>query len=75
MSFLTTVGFTKIFCSSRLVLERKSGKRITEIRILIKVFRKNFPLSEAEDNREGIAYLFLLRTLLAIWQKSWESSF
>ena len=48
---------------------------------LQKFSANNFALSDAEDNtselvnRGGIADLALLRALLAIWQKSWESSF
>ena len=54
--------------------------RIIEIRVLRKVFNK-FSLSDAENyiscllNRAGVADLPLLRTLLAICQKSWEPSF
>ena len=54
--------------------------RVIKIRLLRNVFG-NFALSEAKDNtsgplnREGIADIPLLRTLLAIRQKSREPSF
>ena len=57
----------------------KTGKKIPEsskIVFLEKFLANNFTLSEAEDNtsgllnRRGIADLPLLRTLLAIHQKS-----
>ena len=66
----------EILCSFRLVLEGKTGKEIPE-----KFLANNFALSDAEDNtsgplnRGGIADLPLLGTLLAIHQKSRESSF
>ena len=84
MTFLTILGVTEILCSFRLVLERKTGKEIHEssrIEFFEKLLRNNFALSDAEDNtsrrlnRGGIADLLLLRTLLAIRQKSWEASF
>ena len=68
----------------RLVLEGKTGKEIPEssrFEFLEKFLANNFALSDAEDNtsgpwnRGGIADLPLLRTLLAIRQKSRESSF
>ena len=67
-----------ILCSFRLVLERKTGKEIPESRFefLEKFLANSFALSAAEDNtsgplnRGGIADLLLLRTLLAIRQKS-----
>ena len=69
-------------CSFRLVLEGKTGKEIPEpsrLELLEKFLVNNFALSDAEDNtsgplnRGGIADLPLLRTLLAIRQKSRES--
>ena len=63
---------------------RKKGKKIPEssrLEFLEKFSANNFALSDAEDNtsgplnRGGIADLPLLRTLLAIHQKSWEPSF
>ena len=84
MIFLTIFGVTDIFCSFRLVLEGKTGKEIPEssrLEFLEKFSANNFALSDAEDNtsgplnRGGIADLPLLRTLLAIHQKSWEPSF
>ena len=71
-------------CSFRLVLEGKTGKEIPEssrFEFLGKLLANNFALSDAEDNtsgplsRGGIADLPLLRTLLAIRQKSREPSF
>ena len=84
MTFLTILGVTEILCSFKLVLEGKTGKEITEssrLAFLEKFSANNFALSDAEDstsgllNREGIAYLPLLRTLLTIRQKSREPRF
>ena len=84
MTFLTILGVTETICSFRLVLEGKTGKEIPEssrIEFLEKFSGNNFALSDAEDNtygslnRGGIADLLLLRTLLAIRQKSREPSF
>ena len=75
MTFLAILGVTEIFCSFRLVLEGKTGKEIPEsakLEFLEKVLANNFALSDAEDNtsqplnRESMADLTLLRTLLAI---------
>ena len=75
---------TKILCSFKLVLEGKSGKEIPEssrLEFLETFSANNFTLSDAEGNtsgplnRGGIADLPLLRTLLAICQKSREPSF
>ena len=63
MNFLTILGVTEKLCSFRLVLARKTGKRYRED-------NTSGPL-----NRGGIADLPLLRTLLAIRQKSWEQNF
>ena len=74
----------EILCSFRLVLEGKTGKEIPEssrFEFLEKFLANNFALSDAEDNtsgplnRGGTADLPLLRTLLAIRQKSREPSF
>ena len=79
MTFLTILAVIEISCSFRLVLEGKTGREIPEssgLEFLEKFFANNFALSEAEDNtsgslnRKGIADLPLLRTLLAICQKS-----
>ena len=84
MTFLTILRVTEILCSFRLVLEGKTGKEIPEssrLEFLEKFLANNFALSDAEDktssllNRGGIADLPLLGTLLAIPQKSQESSF
>ena len=84
MTFLTILGVTEILCSVKLVLEGKIAKEIPESSRLefIETFSgNNFALSDAEDktsgllNSGGIANLPLLRTLLAIRQKSREPSF
>ena len=84
MTFLTILGVMDILCSFRLVLEGKKGKEIPEssrFEFLEKFLANNFALSDAEDNtsgplnRGGKADLPLLRTLLAIRQKSQEPSF
>ena len=68
----------------RLVLEGKTGKEMpksSRVEFLEKFLLNNFALSDAEDNiseplnRGCIANLPLLRTLLAIRQKSRERSF
>ena len=68
----------------QLVLGWKKGKEIPKslrLEFIEKFLANNFALSDAEDNtsgllnREGIADLPLLKTLLAICQKSWEPSF
>ena len=78
------MGVTKILCSFRLVLEEKAGKEILEssrLEFLEKFSANNFALSDTAGNtsrplnREGIADLTLLRTLLAIYQKSQGPSF
>ena len=84
MTFLTILEVTEILCSFKLFLEGKTGKEIPEsliLEFLEKLSANNFALSDAEDNtsgslnRGGIADLPLWRTLLAICQKSRESSF
>ena len=74
---------TEILCSFKLVLEGKTGKGRRESSrsdFIEKFSANNFDLSDAEDNtfgqlnRGGIADLPLLRTLLAIRQKSREPS-
>ena len=78
---LTTVGVTEILCSFRLVLEGKIVPELSRLKFLEKFFTNSFALSDPEDNtsgllnRGGIANLPLLRTLLAICQKSLEPSF
>ena len=75
MTFLTILGVMEILCSFRLVLEGKTGKDIQESSRLefLETFLAN---ADAEDNtsgplnRGGTADLPLLRTLLAICQKS-----
>ena len=78
------MGVTEILCSFKLVEEGKTGKEIPEssrLEFTEKFLANNFALSDAEDNisgplnRGGIADLPLLRTLLAIHQKSREPSF
>ena len=69
----------EILCSFRLVQEGKTGKGIpksSRLEFLEKFLANNFVLSDVEENtssplnREGIADLPLLRTLLVIHQKS-----
>ena len=83
-TFLTILRVTEILCSFKLVLEGKTGKEIPEssrLEFKEKILANNFALSDAEDNtssllnRGGIADLPLLKTLLAICQKSQEPSF
>ena len=82
--FLTILGVTEILCSFRLTLEQKTGKEIPDssrLEFLEKFSANNFTLSDVEDNtsgllnRGGIANLPLLRTVLAICQKSQKLSF
>ena len=84
MTFLTILGVTEILCSLRLVIEGTTVKDIPEssrLEFFEKYSANNFALSDAEDNtsrqlnRGGIADLPLLRTLLAIRQRSREPSF
>ena len=84
MTFLTILGVMEILCSFKLVLDWKTGKETPEsskFEFKEKFSANNFALSDAEDNnsgplnRGGIADLPLLRTLLAIRQKSREPSF
>ena len=84
MNFLTILGVMEILCSFILVLERKTSKEIPEslrLEFLEKFSANNFALSDAEDNnsgplnRRGIPDLSLLRTILAIRQKSQEPKF
>ena len=83
MTFLNILEATEILHSFRLVLEVKTGREIPELsrlEFLEKFSANNFALSDAEDNTSGqlnrdlahldIADLPLLRTLLAILQKS-----
>ena len=80
----TILRVIEILCSLRLVLKGKAGKEIpksSRLEFLEKFLVNNFALSEAEDNSSGplnrgvIRDLSLLRTLLAIRQKSQEPSF
>ena len=84
MTFLTILGVMEILYSFILVLEGKTGKQIPEssrFKFLEKFLANNFALLDAADNtsgplnRGGIADLPLLRTLLAMRQKSREPSF
>ena len=84
MTFLTILRVMEILYSFRLVLEGKIGKEIPEssrLEFLEKFLANNFALLDAEGNtwgplnRGGIADLPLLRTLLAICQKSREPRF
>ena len=84
MTFSTILRVTEISCSFRLVLEEKTGKKIPEsskLEFLEKFLTNNLDLSDTENNtsgplhRGGISNLPLLRTLLAIHQKSRKPSF
>ena len=86
MTFLTILGVIEVLCSLRLSLEEKIGQEIPEssrLEFLEKFLANNSPLSDEEDNtsgtrplnRGGTADLPLLKTLLAICQKSREPSF
>ena len=84
MTFLIILGVTEILCSFRLALQRETGKETPEssrLEFLEKILANKLALSDPEDNtsellnRRGIADLPLLRTLLAIRQKSREPSF
>ena len=84
MTFLTILRVTEILCSFRLFIEGKTGNKIPELsrlELLEKLLANNFASSDAEDNTSGllnrgsIADLPLLRIILAISQKSSESSF
>ena len=84
MTILTILGVTEILGSLRLVLDGKTGKKISEssrLKFLEKFLGQNFALSDAKVNtsglfnRGGILDLLLLRRLLAICEKSWEPSF
>ena len=84
MTFLTILEVTEMLCSIRLLLDGKTGKEIPEssrLEFREKFSANNFVLPDAENNtsgplnRGGIADLPLLRTLLAIRQKSREPVF
>ena len=84
MTFSTILEVTEILCSFKLVLEVKTGKEIpksSRLEYLEKFSANNFALSDAKDNISGplnrgsIADSPLLKTLLAIRQKSREPSF
>ena len=85
MTFLTIVGVMEILWCFRLVLEGKTSKEIPEssrflrkdfLEFLEKFSVNHFAFLNAEDNTSGLlnrgsmADLPLLRTLLAICQKS-----
>ena len=78
MTILTILGVTEILGSFRLVLDGKTGKKISEslrLKFLEKFLGNNFALSDAKVNtcglfnREGVLDLLLLRRL-AICEKS-----
>ena len=84
VTFLSILGVTEILCSFRLFLQGKTDKEISKLsrlEFLERFLTNNFALSDAEGNtsrplnRESIADLRLLRTLLSIRQKSQEPSF
>ena len=79
MTDLIILEVIEKLCSFRLVLEKKTGKEISDssrLEFLEKFLANNSTLSDAKDNnlgllkREGIADLPLLRKLLTIRQKS-----
>ena len=81
ITFWTNLGVTEIFLSFRLPLEGNAGKEIREssrLELLEKFSSNNFALLDAEVNfsgplnKEVIADLRFLRTLLPIRQTSWE---
>ena len=72
MTLLFILGVTEILCSLRIVLEKKTDKKIrksSRLEFLQKFLANNFPLSDAEENTsrslntEGTTDLPLLRTL------------
>ena len=84
MTFLIILGVMETLHSFRLVLKGKTRKEIpksSRLESLEKFLANNFALLHAEDNtswllnRRGITDLPLLRTLLAIRQKSREPRF
>ena len=84
MTFLTILGVTEILCSFRLFIEGKTSNKIPEssrLELLEKFLANNFASSDTQDNTSGplnrgsIADLPLMRIILAISQKSSESSF
>ena len=83
MTSLTILGVREILWSFRLVLQGKTGKDIPEssgLEFLEKFSENNLALIDTENNNSGplnrgITDLPLLRTLLAIRQKSWQPSF
>ena len=83
LTLLTILGVMEI-CSFKSVPEEKTGREIPDssrLEFLENFLANNFASSDAEGNtsgplnRGGIADLPLLKTLLAIYQKSWEPSF
>ena len=78
MTFLTTLGVTKILSRFRLILEGKTGNEIPEssrLEFLEKFSANNLALSDADNtsmplNRGGMTDLPLPRTFLVIHQKS-----
>ena len=84
MTILTILRVMEILCSFRLVLEGKTCKEMSQssrLEFVEKFLANNFALSSAEGstsgslNRRALVELPLLRTLLAIRQKSREPSF
>ena len=84
MTFFTTFGVTELLCTSRLVLEGKTGKEAPKSSIsefLEKFLANNFALSDADSNTSLLLNngsrtdLPLLRTKLAICQNSQKPNF
>ena len=81
MTFLTILGVMEISYSFRMKGKQVKRYQSHQDRVLRKVLANNFALLDAGDNisrllnRGGTVDLPLLRTLLAICQKSWKPSF
>ena len=82
--FFIILGITETWGSFKLVLGRKTGKKIpasSRSELFEMLLPNSFALSDVKNsisipwNRGGIADLPLLKTLLAICQKSWKTSF
>ena len=84
MTILIILGVTEILCCFTFVLVKKIGNEVPDssrLELLEMFLANNFDLSDAEDNNSGElnsrgrADLPLLRTILAIRQKSREPCF
>ena len=84
MTFLLILGVSEIVCSFKLVLDGETGNEIpklSRLEFFEKFLANHFALSDPEKNSSRLlntvctADLPLLRTLLAIYQKSREPRF